>query len=129
MAIWQYTEQIIPVFVSRVVNANSVNDDSAQLSIYDREGNSVGLEVLMVQVFEFLNMTAVVPSQNVSQLVSQGLPQIFRSCAVVMQMSDEQLEKWGCSSDNGSVGGSGSGSGGMEGLGDDGSNPELRHNW
>ena len=119
MAIWQYTEQIIPVFVSRVVNANSVNDDSAQLSIYDREGNSVGLEVLMVQVFEFLNMTAVVPSQNVSARVP-GAPQIFRSCAVVMQMSDEQLEKWGCSSDNGSVGGSGSGSGGMEGLGDDG---------
>ncbi len=121
MAIWRYTEQLIPAFASRVINASeSGSVDSDNQSIHDREGNSVGLEVLMVQVFEFLNMTAVVPSQTVSQLVSQGLPQIFRSCAVVMQMSDEQVEKWGRSSDGGDAGNDDSGGGGMEGLEDDG---------
>jgi hypothetical protein len=110
MTVWQFTEQLLPLYISQVISprANSAESadyaDSAarndgevaeeESSIYDDEGNGVGIDVLMVQIFEFLNAVAVVPHSSVRSLLSQGMSQIVQTCAVVIQMTSDQLEQW-----------------------------------
>ena len=108
LSIWQFTEQLMPAYLQQVVNrpereevgggdAGGVTggcEENDVVGIYDAEGNGVGMDVLMVQIFEFLNAAAVVPHSSVRALLSQGMAQIFKACVVVVQMTQEQMEQW-----------------------------------
>jgi importin-9 len=91
MTIWRFTEQVIPLYINLVVNSSDENTDA---SIFDDEGNGVGIDVLLVQIFEFLNAVAEVPHNSVRALLSQGMSQIFQASVVVIQMTNNQLNDW-----------------------------------
>ena len=111
MSIWKFTETLIPIYIHQIINPNNNNNTSGtsgtsgatqtsngndvnDTSLYDAEGNGIGIDVLMVQIFEFLNAVAVVPSKNVRQLMKQGMTNIFQACVLVIQMTQEQTETW-----------------------------------
>ena len=111
MTVWQFTEQLLPLYISQVISppdsvggnggdggdggaGGAGGNGSEESSIYDDEGNGVGIDVLMVQIFEFLNAVAVVPHSSIRILLSQGMSQIVRTCVVVIQLTSDQLEQW-----------------------------------
>eukprot|EP00850_Spirogloea_muscicola_P006749 SM000032S12133 [mRNA] locus=s32:671386:680543:- [translate_table: standard] len=58
----------------------------------DADGSEQGLEVLMIQVFEFL--LSVTCHQRYFSLVEQGLPELVNYTFVYLQMTEEQIIEW-----------------------------------
>eukprot|EP00850_Spirogloea_muscicola_P011509 SM000071S21133 [mRNA] locus=s71:549187:558314:- [translate_table: standard] len=58
----------------------------------DMDGSEQGLEVLMIQVFEFLMSVSCHPQYF--KLVEQGLPELVKYTFVYLQMTEEQIIEW-----------------------------------
>ncbi len=94
--IWKFYEDIEPLYAQNIVDrkGGAGVDVGLEATAFDSEGNDVGLQVVIVQIFEFLNCAAVSPSSTIRNLMSMGLSKLCRASLLALQMTSDQVETW-----------------------------------